>query len=59
MSNVFGGLQAVYNVLVDLEEHLIEKLQAGIKLSELYEAGVAFVRKERPDLLDKFTKNWG
>jgi nucleosome binding factor SPN SPT16 subunit len=44
---------------VDLEEHLLTTLQAGVKLSEVYEAGVEFVKKSNANLLDNFTKNWG
>ncbi|KAF4519024.1 hypothetical protein B566_EDAN009787 [Ephemera danica] len=46
-------------MLIELEEHLLTKLQAGVKLSELYESGVEFVQKSKPNLLDNFTKNWG
>jgi nucleosome binding factor SPN SPT16 subunit len=53
------NVQEVYNLLVDLEEHLLQKLQAGVKLSEVYDAGVSYVQKAKPDILDNFTKNWG
>ncbi|EFA04061.1 FACT complex subunit spt16 [Tribolium castaneum] len=52
-------VQNNYNFLVTLEEEVLKKLQAGTKLSEVYEAGYNFVKKEKPELADNLTKNFG
>ena len=31
----------------------------GVKLSEVYDAAVEFVKKEKPAMVDKLTKNAG
>ncbi|XP_060516810.1 FACT complex subunit spt16 [Cylas formicarius] len=52
-------IQANYNFLLQVEEELLKKLQAGVRLSEVYETGVQYVKKEKPDLVDNLTKNFG
>ncbi|XP_067013414.1 FACT complex subunit spt16 isoform X1 [Anabrus simplex] len=57
--NPTDEIQANYNFLVDLEELLLKTLTAGAKLSDVYEAGLAHVKKEKPGLVDNLTKNFG
>ncbi|XP_005102634.1 FACT complex subunit SPT16 [Aplysia californica] len=52
-------LQKTYEFLVQVEEEIISKLQHGVKLSEVYEAGVAFVKNEHPELEAKMVKSFG
>jgi len=52
-------LQDIYTYLVSLEDLIISKLQHGTKLSSVYNAAMENVDKERPDLTDKITKNFG
>lgn len=40
-------------------EELLKKLQAGTKLSDVYNTGVDYTKKHKPDLVDKLTKNFG
>ncbi|XP_044015295.1 FACT complex subunit spt16 isoform X2 [Aphidius gifuensis] len=48
-----------YNFLLQLEEEILKKLTAGTKISAVYDAGVKFVKSEKPNLLDNLTKNFG
>jgi len=52
-------VQDLYTYLVSLEDLIISKLQAGTKLSSVYNAAMENVKKERPDLTDKINKNFG
>ncbi|XP_076248178.1 SPT16 homolog, facilitates chromatin remodeling subunit dre4 isoform X1 [Calliopsis andreniformis] len=48
-----------YNFLLQLEEEILKKLVAGVKISEVYETGVKYVKDEKPNMLDHLTKNFG
>ncbi|XP_070574512.1 FACT complex subunit SPT16-like [Ptychodera flava] len=48
-----------YNLLLEVEEEIANKLQHGVKLRDVYSATVAFVKKKNPDLVDKMTKSLG
>ncbi|KAK4879994.1 hypothetical protein RN001_008140 [Aquatica leii] len=52
-------IQNNYNFLLNVEEEVLKKLQAGIKLSDVYEAGYSLVKKEKPNLIDNLTKSFG
>lgn len=52
-------VQDNYNFLLNLQEELLKLLVAGKKLSEIYEAGLAFAKKEKPSLTDSLTKIFG
>lgn len=52
-------LQANYNFLLDLYEELLKKLQSGTKLCDVYNAGIEYTKKNKPNLVDKLTKNFG
>lgn len=45
--------------MVDLQEEVLKALVPGAKLSDVYETGVKFIKDKKPDVFDKFTKNWG
>jgi nucleosome binding factor SPN SPT16 subunit len=49
----------LYDLVVDLQEEVLKNLIPGAKLCEVYEAGVKFIKEKKPEVLDKFTKNWG
>lgn len=57
--NPSDEVQNNYNFLLNIEEEILKKLQAGTKLSEVYETGYGYVKKEKPELLDKLTKTFG
>lgn len=57
--NPADEVQNNYNFLVTLEEEVLKKLTAGTKICDVYEAGVEFVKKEKPHLVDNLTKNFG
>lgn len=52
-------IQNNYNFLLNVEEEVMKKLQNGVKLSEVYDVGYGYVKKEKPALLDHLTKNFG
>jgi len=45
--------------LLQLEEEILKKLVAGAKISEVYEAGIKFVKDEKSEMLNHLTKNFG
>lgn len=57
--NPSDEIQNNYNFLVNLEEEVLKKLTTGTKLCDVYEAGVEYVKKEKPSLLENLTKNFG
>lgn len=57
--NPSDEVQNNYNFLVTVEEELLKKLQAGVKLCDVYDCGLSFVKKEKPNLADNLTKNFG
>lgn len=57
--NPTDEMQANYNFLLQLEEELLKKLQVGVKLSQVYETGMQYIKKEKPTLVEKLTKNFG
>ncbi|KAL3860233.1 hypothetical protein ACJMK2_010387 [Sinanodonta woodiana] len=52
-------MQKDYEFLVEVEEEILKKLQDNVKLSEVYDHAVKFVKDKRPDLEDKMTKSIG
>ncbi|KAJ8960918.1 hypothetical protein NQ318_020218 [Aromia moschata] len=57
--NPTEDIQSNYNFLLNAEEEVMKKLQAGVKLSEVYNTGYSYIKKEKPDLVDHLTKNFG
>lgn len=53
------SLQKDYEFLLTLEDEILNKLKHGTKVSAVYDAVVDIVKKERPNLLSKLTKNLG
>lgn len=51
--------QENYNFLCQLEEELLKSLVPGKKISDVYDKIVEFVKKEKPNLVDKLVKNFG
>ena len=52
-------IQKTYEFLVQLEELIFNELKDGVKMSKVYEMVVSKTKKERPDLEEKLTKNFG
>uniref|UniRef100_A0A8C9SJ74 FACT complex subunit n=1 Tax=Scleropages formosus TaxID=113540 RepID=A0A8C9SJ74_SCLFO len=52
-------MQDNYNFLLQVEETLLKELKHGVKLCDAYNTAVDFVKKEKPDLVAKFTKTLG
>lgn len=57
--NPSDEIQANYNFLLNVEEEILKKLQAGTRLCDVYDAGLSLVKKEKPALVDNLTKNFG
>uniref|UniRef100_A0A8C5BC07 FACT complex subunit n=1 Tax=Gadus morhua TaxID=8049 RepID=A0A8C5BC07_GADMO len=52
-------MQDNYNFLLQVEEELLKELKHGCKISDAYNAVLEYVKKEKPDLVSKLTKNFG
>lgn len=52
-------LQEQYNFLVNMEEELLKEMVPGKKLSDIYDKGLAYAKKEQSPLVDKLTKTFG
>ncbi|TIC59714.1 FACT complex subunit SPT16 [Wallemia mellicola] len=48
-----------YAFLLELQKRVIEKMTPGTLLSEVYETALNFVRKTKPELEEKLSKNLG
>lgn len=59
MVNPPDSMQNNYNFLLTVEEEILKVLVAGSKLCDVYESVVSFVKKEKPELVDKLTKSFG
>lgn len=52
-------VQDNYNFLLSLQEELLKLLVPGKKLCDIYEAALAFAKKEKPSLAENLTKTFG
>lgn len=57
--NPTDKVQEYYNFVLSLEEEVLKALVPGTKLSNIYEAAVAFAKKEKPELLENLIKSFG
>lgn len=57
--NPSDKIQEYYNFLLNMEEEILKKLSPNTKLSEVYETGLTYAKKEQPKLVDKLTKTFG
>ncbi|TIA85374.1 hypothetical protein E3P99_04014 [Wallemia hederae] len=48
-----------YTFLLELQKRVLSAMTPGTQLSAVYDAALSFVRKTKPDLEDKLTKNLG
>ncbi|XP_029436042.1 FACT complex subunit SPT16 [Rhinatrema bivittatum] len=52
-------MQDNYNFLLQLQEELLKELKHGAKISEVYSVVMDIVKKQKPELMSKITKNLG
>ncbi|XP_068097539.1 FACT complex subunit SPT16 [Hyperolius riggenbachi] len=52
-------IQDNYNFLLQLQEELCKELKHGAKICEVYQAVMDQVKKQKPELMSKITKNLG
>ncbi|XP_053324462.1 FACT complex subunit SPT16 [Spea bombifrons] len=52
-------MQDNYNFLLQLEDELCKELKHGAKISDVYQTIMDQVKKQKPELLNKITKNLG
>lgn len=57
--NPTEAVQNNYNFLLNVEEEVMKKLQSGVKLSDVYDTGYQYIKKEKPELIEHLTKNFG
>ncbi|XP_042330482.1 FACT complex subunit SPT16 [Sceloporus undulatus] len=48
-----------YTFLLQLQEEMLKELRPGVKLCEIYAAVMDMVKKQKPELISKITKNLG
>ncbi|KAJ7313085.1 hypothetical protein JRQ81_004353 [Phrynocephalus forsythii] len=48
-----------YTFLLQLQEEMLKELRPGVKLCEVYTAVMDMVKKQKPELVSKITKNLG
>ena len=52
-------MQENYELLLKVEEEILNKLQHGVKLTEVYDAAVNLVKNEKKELVENLTKSFG
>lgn len=52
-------IRSNYEFLISLQDVLMGKLKPGNKLCDIYNSGLEFAKKEKPNLVDLLTKNFG
>ncbi len=52
-------MQDNYSFLQRVYEKVVERLREGVRLCDVYKAGLEMVERERPELKDHFTRNAG
>lgn len=57
--NPTSAIEENYNFLLQLQEEIMKKMAPNTKISAVYEAGIAFVKQEKPNMLEHLTKNFG
>lgn len=53
------AMQDTYTFLLGVQEHMLAQLKQGAALCEVYQATLDYVKKERSDLTNAFSKNLG
>lgn len=57
--NPSDEIQENYNFLLNVQEEILKMLKPDVKLNEIYDSTLEFVKKEKPKLVDNLTKNFG
>ncbi|CAG5090888.1 Similar to dre4: FACT complex subunit spt16 (Drosophila melanogaster) [Cotesia congregata] len=57
--NPTSAIEENYNFLLALQEEIMKKMTPSTKISAVYETGLAYVKQEKPNMLDHLTKNFG
>ena len=59
MVNPTETMQKNYEFLLEVYEKVIQKLQAGTKLCDVYDEAFSYIKSKKPEMLDNFTKSVG
>ena len=51
--------ESVYNLLLNLQAELLQRMKDGTVARDLYQHALSYVKKQRPDLEKHFMKNIG
>ncbi len=51
--------ESVYNLLLNLQAEIVQKMKDGAVARELYQYALSYVKKHKPDLEKHFVKNIG
>ncbi|XP_003747374.1 FACT complex subunit SPT16 [Galendromus occidentalis] len=59
MVNPSEEQKEIYTFLVNLQEHVIDKLRDGVKLSDVHAEGMKYAAEHKKDLVKNLTKSFG
>jgi nucleosome binding factor SPN SPT16 subunit len=51
--------ESVYNLLLNLQAEILQKMKDGAVARDLYQHALSYVKKHKPDLEKHFVKNIG
>ena len=56
---LFQEHQANYNILLSVLDTVVEKLQDGVKLCDVYNAALSYIKENKSELQGNFVKSIG
>lgn len=57
--NLSQSQEANYNFLLDLQQHVLKKMKAGVRAKDVYADALAYVKEKKPELEASFPKTLG
>ena len=58
-SSLHQEQESVYNLLLNLQAEIMQRMKDGFVARDLYQHALAYVKKHKPDLEKHFVKNIG
>ncbi|KAI8820148.1 FACT complex subunit-domain-containing protein [Fimicolochytrium jonesii] len=59
MTNANKTQEKNYKFLLELQQHVLASIKAGVSCSDVYKAAMSYIGQKRPDLQQNFVKNCG
>lgn len=57
--NLFQEQEAIYQLLLELQTELLDKLQDGVAARDVYQHAISRIKEKKPELEKNFVKNVG